>query len=100
MSTKTLKDPALQDYYEALFEMYGTKGWQMLMEDAGRMLETHDRLVGIDTSEALWFRKGELAQMEWLKGHRAAVEHAYAELIEEQDGTPSEETGGRAQVIA
>ena len=53
---KPLNDSELQEYYEALFVMYGTPGWKKLMEDVGRMLEVHNSLAGLETAEQLWFR--------------------------------------------
>lgn len=101
MSNAVLKDPALQEYYEALFTMYAMPGWRMLMEDFGRMQETSDTLTGIDTQEQLWFRKGELSVMTLVKNHQDAHERAYAALLAEQEGGPEEATtGGRATVVS
>lgn len=99
---KQLNDPELQDYYEALFVMFSTAGWKKLMEDNGRMLETHDRLVGVNTAEELWFRKGQVNQMEWLAQLQGATEEAYKAMLEEQEGgaaAASATTGGVAKVI-
>ena len=84
MSTKVLKDHALETYYQAMFELHGMPGWKYLMEDAGRMLEVHDTVNGIDTEQQLWFRKGELAQMQWLFSQQSMVEAAYAAMIAER----------------
>ena len=99
MSMKRLNDQALEDYFQALFEMYGTPGWKALMEDAERMLHLHNATDDITTIEQLWFRKGELAQMSWLATHQARTEHAYADLVEEQDGEAEAPTGGVATVV-
>lgn len=101
MSNAVLKDPSLEEYYQALFGMYAAPGWQKLMEDAGRMRETHDSLNGVDSAEGLWFRKGQLQMIEWLLSHRFTVEAAYASLLAEQEGddTLLTSTTGRAQVI-
>lgn len=101
MSNAVLNDPSLQAYYEALFAMYATPGWRVLMEDFGRMLETNNILAGIDTPEQLWFRKGELSLMLLIKNHQDAHERAYASLVAEQEGGPEETTtGGRATVVS
>lgn len=103
MSTKALQDPALQEYYESLFEMYGSPGWRKLMEDIGHAVEMNDKLAGIETEAGLWFRKGELSQMTWLQNHQAMTEGAYKLLLEEQEGDDvviDESTGGRAKVVA
>ena len=100
MSTKVLKDQALEAYYQALFDLHGMPGWKYLMEDVGRMIEVHDTVNGIDTQEQLWFRKGELAQMRWLVSQPAMLETAYSAMIAEQDGSDEiAPTGGVAKVV-
>lgn len=100
MSAGILRDSALQAYYDSLFSMYGTPGWQNLMDDYRVMEQTHQTLAGVDTIEQLWFRKGELAMIAQLRGHQALCEHAYDSLLAEQEGedTPAP-TGGNAKVI-
>lgn len=101
MSTAALKDPELQEYYEALFLMFGTRGWTKLMEDVGRMHQTHDRLAGIETSEELWFRKGQINQMEWLLALRDASENAYKSILEEEgkEVESSVTNSGQAKIV-
>jgi hypothetical protein len=100
MTTKVLKDEALEKYYSALFGMYGSPGWKCLMEDLARMHETHDSISAITTEAQLWFRKGEIAQMEWALTHQGTVEATYAMLISDQEGGEEEApTGGIAKVI-
>jgi hypothetical protein len=100
MSTKVLKDQALESYYQAQFDMHGMQGWKYLMEDLGRMLEVHDTVTGIDTEQQLWFRKGELAQMQWLYSRALMLETAYAAMLAEQEGTDEvAPTGGTAKVV-
>lgn len=101
MSTAKLNDPALQAYYEALFEMYGSPGWRMLMEDIARMEAEHDRLDGLESGRALAFRQGQVDQMRWLKSHEQASEMSYNSLIAEQEGEAEVEAStGKAQVVA
>jgi hypothetical protein len=100
MSSAALKDKALEEYYQALFEMHGSAGWQKVQEDFGRMAETHSTLAGIDTIEQLWFRKGQLDIIALVLAHADTCERAYNTLIAEQEG--GEEiaiTGGDAKVI-
>lgn len=98
MSTQALQDKELEAYYSALFEMYGSAGWKKLMEDIGRIIETHDRLAGIESAEQLWHRHGLLEQARWLQNHQQASEFAYKSLLEDQ-GVDEEVTGGRARVV-
>jgi len=100
MSTKVLKNEALEQYYSALFAMYGSAGWRMLMEDVEHMRKSHDTARGISTAEQLHFRQGELSIMDWLANHQATAEQAYASLIAEQEGEAEvAPTGGVAKVV-
>ena len=95
-----LKDKELQEYYEALFEMYGSAGWRELMKDAEYMLRRHDTPRDLVTIEQLHFRRGELEQMDWLATHQQRTEAAYALALEE-DGESADnvETGGVAKIV-
>jgi hypothetical protein len=100
MSTKVLKDQALESYYQSLFEMYGLPGWRMLMEDIAAMRANLDTARGIATAEQLHFRQGELSFLDWLAAHQDMVERAYAQLIQDQEGGAEEApTGGIGKVI-
>ena len=100
MTTKTLNDKDLQEHYDQVFAMYGTRGWARLQEQLAEMIGLNNSVAGIETVEQLWFRKGELAQMLWLQTHQATHEAAYNELLAQQDGGEAEATtGGVARVI-
>lgn len=95
-----LKDKELQEYYDALFQMYGTPGWRALMEDTEHMLRRHDTPRDLTSADQLWFRRGELAQMDWLATHQQRTEAAYALALEEQGSDSSSvETGGVAKIV-
>lgn len=100
MSTAVLKDQELQRYYDALFEMYGSEGWRVLMEDLTRLREITNQLGSIDTVEQLWFRKGELSLIDQMLTHAARSEAAYGLALEEQEGEAQDApTGGVAKVV-
>lgn len=100
MTTKTLQDKELQDHYDQVFAMYGTRGWARLQEQVEEMLRNHNSLAGLETAEQLWFRKGQLDQMLWLQTHQATHEATYNELLAQQDGGEAAvSTGGVAKVI-
>ncbi len=100
MTTKALKDQALEEYYQALFQLHGMPGWRMLMEDVARMHQVHDSVSSLATQDQLMFRKGELSQMEWLLAHQSTIETAYASMIAEQEGEDEiAPTGGKATVL-
>ena len=96
---QALKDKDLQDYYDALFAMYGTPGWRKLMEDVERMRQVHDTVRSVANGDQLLFRHGELAQMDWLYSHQERSEAAYALAIEDEGGEAEPSTGGVAKVI-
>lgn len=73
----------LQDYYENRFSMMATKGWQDLLEDLDMMLKSTDTLGGIDTEQQLWFRKGEISIMNWIKNLKESSTEVYEQLQEE-----------------
>lgn len=73
----------LQDYYENRFSMMATKGWQDLLEDLDMMLKSTDTLGGVDTEQQLWFRKGEISIMNWIKNLKESSTEVYEQLQEE-----------------
>jgi len=98
---KTLEDKELQDYYESLFAMYGTRGWKALQGDLEGAIQSHNTLAGVNSEAELWFRKGQLDQMLWLQNHQRMTEHAFSELLSEREGAAEQAvTGGKAQVVA
>ncbi|HEX5074255.1 MAG TPA: hypothetical protein VFW03_13655 [Gemmatimonadaceae bacterium] len=100
MTTKVLKDQVLQAYYDQTFAMYGTRGWAHLMERVKEQVVAYDRLEGVDTVEQLWFRKGQLDQMNWLLKDQETHEATYNELISEQENAaPEVSSGGKATIV-
>jgi hypothetical protein len=75
----------LQDYYENRFAMMATKGWADLLEDLQLMIDSTDRLSGVDTTEQLHFRKGEMSIMNWIKTLRESSTEVYEQLQETVD---------------
>ena len=73
----------LQDYYENRFSMMATQGWQDLLEDLDMMLKSTDTVGGIDTEQQLWFRKGEISIMNWIKNLKESSTEIYEQLQEE-----------------
>lgn len=100
MTTKALNDKELQAYYDQLFAMYGTSGWARLQEDVERMLASMNSLAGVDSAEALWFKKGQIDNMLWLQSHQTMCETAYNDLIAQQEGgDAAQSTGGKARMV-
>jgi hypothetical protein len=75
----------LQDYYEERFSMMASKGWKDLMEDIELMLDSTDTVSGVDTEQQLWFRKGEISIMTWLKNLKESSTEVYEQLQKEEE---------------
>ena len=80
----------LQDYYEDRFSMMASKGWQNLIEDIEVMLSSTDTIRGVDTEQQLWFRKGEVSIMTWLKNLRESSTEVYEQLQKEEENAETD----------
>jgi hypothetical protein len=80
----------LQDYYEERFSMMASKGWKDLIEDIELMLDTTDTIKGVDTEQQLWFRKGEVSIMNWLKNLKESSTEVYEQLQKEEDNAETD----------
>lgn len=78
-------DKALQQYYEERFNMMATQGWQDLLEDAHKMIETYDNVSAIETIENLHFKKGQLDILRWLVSLKQTSEEVFKELEDEKN---------------
>jgi cyclopropane fatty-acyl-phospholipid synthase-like methyltransferase len=78
-------DKALQQYYEERFNMMATQGWQDLLEDAEKMIETYDNVSAIETIENLHFKKGQLDILRWLVSLKQTSEEVFKELEDEKN---------------
>jgi hypothetical protein len=65
--------------------MMATKGWQDLVEDLELMLQSTDTIKGVDTEQQLWFRKGEISIMNWIKNLKESSTEVYEQLQEESE---------------
>jgi len=72
--------PELQKYYEERFSMFSQQGWQDLMEDVDKMLESLNNISTIEDGNALQFRKGELSILLWVRNLKQISERAYEDL--------------------
>lgn len=73
-------DKELETYYENRFSMFGSQAWKDLMEDVEGMIEATDRIGGKSTVEDLFFAKGELSILYWLKSLEDVSKSTYEEL--------------------
>lgn len=77
----------LQKYYEDRFSMMATQGWKDLMEDIDIMLAATDNLSGVEDEKQLYFKKGEVSIMKWLKNLRDASTEVYEQLLEDENAS-------------
>jgi hypothetical protein len=76
----------LQNYYENRFTMMATPGWKDLIEDLEIMIKATDTLAGIDSEQQLYFKKGEMSILNWIKNLRDASAEVYDQLqVDEAD---------------
>jgi hypothetical protein len=78
-------EPQLQKYYENRLSMMGDEAWNDLMDDVREMLAATNRLDGIDSEKALWFKKGEVSIMNWLLSLKDTSEEAYKTIKDEDE---------------
>lgn len=75
----------LQEYYENRFSMMATQGWQDLLEDLEIMIKATDTLSGVDSEQQLYFKKGEMSILNWIKNLRDASSEVYEQLQDEDE---------------
>jgi hypothetical protein len=75
----------LQQYYENRFGMMATQGWSDLVEDIELMIKSTDTIQGTDTEQQLWFKKGELSIMNWIKTLKESSGEVYEQLQDDSE---------------
>lgn len=73
----------LQDYYENRFSMMATTGWNDLLEDIEIMINATDTVAGIEDEKQLYYKKGEMSILNWIKHLRDASSSVYEQLQDE-----------------
>lgn len=78
-------DRELQAYYEARFDMMASKGWKDLLDDIEKMVEAYDDIERINGVEDLYYTKGQLDILNWIRNLKQASEQAFEDLTNEKD---------------
>lgn len=78
-------DRELQRYYEDRFDLMSKPGWKDLLEDIEKMIEAYDRIDSVSDLESLYFAKGQLDILRWIKTLKQTSEEAFKELSDAQD---------------
>jgi hypothetical protein len=76
-----LKDRDLQKYYEALLAMYASEGWKHFADDLKIIFDAANTLSGIDGSEMLHFRRGQIDILTKMIAQPIVTEAAYDQLL-------------------
>ena len=77
-------DKELQHYYENMFSMMATPGWKTLMEDAQKIKANFSDITSVTDAQQLYFRQGQVDNLNWLLGLKGLYEQAYEELTSEE----------------
>jgi hypothetical protein len=73
-------DKALQEYYEARFDMLASKGWKDLVEDLQAIINSYDNVMAIDNEKDLFKKQGQLDILYYLINLKQEAERAWEEL--------------------
>ena len=74
-------DKENEKYIDAMFEMFRTKGWQMLMDDLSQNATAINSVEATTDNENLWFRKGQL----YILTSLASLETQVENMVDEKD---------------
>jgi hypothetical protein len=77
-------DKELQNYYEEAFSMMATPGWKTLMEDVSKIKANFSDITSVTDAQQLFFRQGQVDNLNWLLGLKGLYEQAYEELTSEE----------------
>ena len=77
--------PELQRYYETRLSMMGDPAWKDLLDDVQKMLDSTNRLDGVQDEKTLHFRQGEISIMRWILTLKEISEAAYAQQLEDDE---------------
>ena len=73
-------DKALQEYYEARFDMMSSKGWKDFIEDVEIVANSYDNVLAIDSEKDLYKKQGQLDILNWVLNLKHESERAWEEL--------------------
>ena len=77
-------DKELQNYYEDAFSMMATPGWKTLMEDVKKIKDSFSDITSVTDAQQLYFRQGQVYNLNWILGLKGLYEQAYEELTSEE----------------
>jgi hypothetical protein len=77
-------DKELITHYEDAFSMMATPGWKALMEDAKKIKDNFSDITSVTDAQQLFFRQGQVDNLNWILGLKGLYEQAYEELTSEE----------------
>jgi hypothetical protein len=70
----------LEQYYEARFDMMAGKGWLDLIDDIQKMYDARNHVLGVQSEQDLYFKKGQLDVLQWLLTLKQSSEEVFEQL--------------------
>ena len=70
----------LEQYYEARFDMMAGKGWLDLIDDIQKMYDARNHVLGVQSEQDLYFKKGQLDVLQWILTLKQSSEEVYEQL--------------------
>lgn len=70
----------LEQYYEARFDMMTGKGWSDLIDDVQKMYDARNHVLGVQSEQDLFFKKGQLDVLQWLLTLKQSSEEVFEQL--------------------
>lgn len=77
-------DKETEDYFDGQFSMFTTRGWQDFIAQVTDMQQVYDKISNVDTPERMYFKKGQIDILSWVKEWQDTVTQTFKTL---QDDT-------------
>ena len=75
-----------QTRYREFEKLFGTPGWRRFQKELlERATQIRNGAIGLDTEQALYFAKGQLAVLMGVASYDKGVEYEFANLVAEAD---------------
>jgi hypothetical protein len=73
-------DKQTNDYYDAMFDMFNSKGWKEFMSDMEFALDALGNLESIQDEKQLFTTQGQVKTLKSIIGFQSAIEATYEDL--------------------
>jgi hypothetical protein len=70
----------LEQYYEDRWTMMSGKGWYDLIDDVQKMFDARNHVLGVQSEQDLFFKKGQLDVLQWILTLKQSSEEVYEQL--------------------